>query len=217
MNNQDILKSIEFVLNQANKNNESTVDYFIPVGISNRHIHVSQADLDILFGVGYELNKLKDLKQPGQYAAKEVVTIAGPKGSIQNVRILGPVRGATQVEISKTDSFALGIKCPVRESGDLKGSGSICVIGPKGSVVLQENVIIAKRHIHMNENDAKRFNVKNGQLVNVLTSGDRSAVFTDVLVRVDKKFELECHLDTDEANACCLGREATVKIVNISL
>lgn len=223
-NNNDLLKSIEFVLNQNNcKNQECTTtnksnnENTIPVGISNRHIHLSQEDLNTLFGTGYELNKIKDLKQPGQYAAKEVVTIAGPKGSIQNVRILGPVRGVTQVEISQTDSFALGIKCPVRESGDIKGSGSVCVIGPKGSVILKENVIIAKRHIHMNENDANVLNVQNGQLVNVITSGDRSAIFTDVLVRVDKNFELECHLDTDEANACCLGREATVKIVNISL
>lgn len=227
MNNNEILKSIEFVLNQnntqtkeasvsSNANNANNTDS-IPVGISNRHIHLSQEDLNTLFGAGYELNKIKDLKQPGQYAAKEVVTIAGPKGSIQNVRILGPVRGATQVEISQTDSFSLGIKCPVRESGDIKGSGSVCVIGPKGSVILKENVIIAKRHIHMNENDAKTLNVQNGQLVNVITSGERRAIFTDVLVRVDKNFELECHLDTDEANACCLGREATVKIVNVSL
>lgn len=227
MNNNEILKSIEFVLNQnntqtkeasvsSNANNANNTDS-IPVGISNRHIHLSQEDLNTLFGAGYELNKIKDLKQPGQYAAKEVVTIAGPKGSIQNVRILGPVRGATQVEISQTDSFSLGIKCPVRESGDIKGSGSVCVIGPKGSVILKENVIIAKRHIHMNENDAKTLNVQNGQLVNVITSGERRAIFTDVLVRLDKNFELECHLDTDEANACCLGREATVKIVNVSL
>lgn len=224
MNNNEILKSIEFVLNQNNtqtkeasvSSNANNTDS-IPVGISNRHIHLSQEDLNTLFGAGYELNKIKDLKQPGQYAAKEVVTIAGPKGSIQNVRILGPVRGATQVEISQTDCFSLGIKCPVRESGDIKGSGSVCVIGPKGSVILKENVIIAKRHIHMNENDAKTLNVQNGQLVNVITSGERRAIFTDVLVRVDKNFELECHLDTDEANACCLGREATVKIVNVSL
>lgn len=221
-NHKEILKSIELVLSQNNSQSDSpkenyVISDYIPVGISNRHIHLNQEDLDTLFGCGYELNKLKDLKQPGQYAAKEVVTIAGVKGSISNVRILGPVRGATQVEISKSDSFALGIKCPVRESGDIKGSGGICIIGPKGSVVLKENVIIAKRHIHMNETDANRLNVKNGALVNVITSGDRRAIFAEVLVRVDAGFELECHFDTDEANACCLGRDAFVKLVDISL
>lgn len=226
-NNQiETLKSIELVLNKNKMQNQEDIkpniaqeklSTNIPVGISNRHIHLSQEALDILFGCGYKLNKLKDLKQPGQYAAKEVVTIAGVKGSISNVRILGPVRGATQIEISKSDSFTLGINCPVRESGDIKGSGEVCVIGPKGSLILKENVIIAKRHIHMNEADANRLNVKNNQLVDVITSGDRGVVFLDVLVRVDKNFELECHLDTDEANACCLGRDAFVKIVDINL
>lgn len=188
----------------------------IPVGVSNRHIHLSQEDLDILFGKGYDLTEMKNLKQPGQFAAKETVYIAGPKGCLFNVRVLGPVRKSSQVEISKTDSFILGIKnCPLRESGDLKGSEKICVIGPNGNVVLNENVIIAKRHIHMNSDEAKGFNVENGEMVNVITSGERKTIFGDVVVRVNDSYKLELHLDTDEANAASLSSNDNVKMINL--
>ncbi|ATD54471.1 phosphate propanoyltransferase [Clostridium chauvoei] len=199
-----------------NNNYEELLKREIPVGVSNRHIHLSQEDLDALFGKGYKLTEMKNLKQPGQFAAKETVYIAGPKGCIFNVRVLGPVRKSSQVEISKTDSFILGIKnCPLRESGDLKGSEKICVIGPKGNIILKENVIIAKIHIHMNSNEAKGFNVKNGESVNVITLGDRKTIFGDVVVRVNDSYKLELHLDTDEANAASLSSNDSVKMIEL--
>lgn len=189
----------------------------IPVGISNRHIHLSQFDLEILFGEGYQMSKLKDLKQPGQFAANETVCIAGPKGSLNSVRVLGPVRAESQVEISKTDSFTLGIKSPIRESGDLKGSADICVIGPKGSIVLKEKAIIAKRHIHMAPEDAQIFNVTNGQKVCVAISGERKGILGEVVVRVNPNYSLEFHVDTDEANGMGLSSKDTVEISTLIL
>lgn len=189
----------------------------IPVGISNRHIHLSQLDLEILFGEGYQMSKLKDLKQPGQFAANETLCIAGPKGSLNSVRVLGPVRTESQVEISKTDSFTLGIKSPIRESGDLKGSADICVIGPKGSIVLKEKAIIAKRHIHMTPEDAQIFNVTNGQKVCVAISGERKGILGEVVVRVNRNYSLEFHVDTDEANGMGLSSKDTVEISTLIL
>lgn len=189
----------------------------IPVGISNRHIHLSQLDLEILFGEGYQMSKLKDLKQPGQFAANETVCIAGPKGSLNSVRVLGPVRAESQVEISKTDSFMLGVKATVRESGDLKGSADICVIGPKGSIILKEKAIIAKRHIHMTPEDAQIFNVTNGQKVCVAISGERKGILGEVVVRVNSNYSLEFHVDTDEANGMGLSSKDTVEISTLIL
>lgn len=189
----------------------------IPVGVSNRHIHLSQLDLEILFGEGYQMSKLKDLKQPGQFAANETVCIAGPKGSLNSVRVLGPVRAESQVEISKTDSFMLGVKATVRESGDLKGSADICVIGPKGSIVLKEKAIIAKRHIHMTPEDAQIFNVTNGQKVCVAISGERKGILGEVVVRVNSNYSLEFHVDTDEANGMGLSSKDTVEISTLIL
>ncbi|WP_052356678.1 phosphate propanoyltransferase [[Clostridium] dakarense] len=199
------------------KSSEDKEKQYIPVGVSNRHIHLSQEDLETLFGKGYKLNELKQLKQPCQYAANEVVSIAGPKGYLSNVRVLGPVREESQLEISKTDGFTLGVKCPVRESGNLKGSGNMCVIGPKGSIILKEKVIIAKRHIHMNTDEANKFNVFNGQTVSIVTTGERKVAFGEVLVRVHSGFSLECHLDVDEANACGLSSGDSVEIKHLSL
>lgn len=173
----------------------------VPIGISNRHIHLSQKDLDVLFGEGYSLTKKVDLKQPGQFASNETVTIRGPKGEFEKVRILGPVRKESQIEISRTDSFRLGLKALVRESGDLEGTSAIEVIGPKGVVKLPYGAIIALRHIHMTPEDAQIMGIKDKDIVEVQISGQRSGVLGDVLVRVSQSYKLEMHVDMDEANA----------------
>lgn len=173
----------------------------IPTGVSNRHVHLSQQDIEALFGPGYQLTPIKELKQPGQFAAKECVTIVGPKGSIQRVRVLGPARPQTQLEVSKADCYALGIKAPVRESGDLTGSADALLVGAAGYCHLDSKVICAQRHIHMNQQDAVRFQVENGQRVKVRAGGGCGVVFEQVVVRVSPSYALEFHIDTDEANA----------------
>ncbi|KFZ22129.1 propanediol utilization phosphotransacylase [Thermotoga neapolitana LA10] len=186
----------------------------IIVGVSNRHVHLSREDLETLFGKGYELTPVKELRQPGQYAAKETVTIVGPKGAIENVRVLGPVRKETQVEISRTDAFRLGVRPPVRDSGDLEGTPGIVIIGPNGILVKEKGVIIAKRHIHMHPKDAEHYGVKDKDIVKVIVeSGDRRLIFDDVLIRVREDFALEFHVDTDEANAAMLNTGDLVYIV----
>lgn len=186
----------------------------VPVGVSNRHIHLSVSDLETLFGKGYELTPIKDLSQPGQFACKETLTIVGPSlRPIENVRVLGPVRKASQVEISRTDSFTLKVKPPVRESGDIAGSSPITIIGPKGVVTLKEGCIIANRHIHMSTDEGAAFGLSDGQYVDVEVSGERRTKFYDVQVRVHKDFRLEMHIDTDDANAAGIGNGAKVKIV----
>ncbi len=184
----------------------------VPVGISNRHIHLSQQDLETLFGPGYELTVRNDLSQTGQYAAEETVTVEGPKSSMANVRILGPTRKDTQIEISRTDSFALGLKPPVRDSGFLDGSPGVTLIGPKGKVTLDQGVIIAQRHIHMTEAEAESFGVKDKELVSVRVGGERGVTFENVLVRVRNDFVLEMHIDTDEANAAILSNGQLVEV-----
>ncbi len=186
----------------------------IPVGVSNRHIHLCREDIDTLFGKGYQLTPFKDLSQPGQYACKELLTIVGPSlKPIENVRVLGPERRRSQVEISRTDSFTLKVKPPVRESGNIVGSAAITLIGPKGVVTLDEGCIIANRHIHMGVEDGKKFGVKDGDFVTVDATGERRTRFYDVQVRVDESFCLEMHLDTDDANAAGLKNGSKVKIV----
>ena len=185
----------------------------IPVGVSNRHIHLSAEHVDILFGKGYELTPIKDLSQPGQFACKETLTIVGPSlRPIENVRVLGPVRSASQVEISRTDSFTLKVKPPVRESGDIAGSAPITIIGPKGVVTLKEGCIIANRHIHMSLEEGSAFGLKDGDYVDVDVQGERRTKFYDVQVRVNKAFSLEMHIDTDDANAAGIGNGARVTI-----
>ncbi len=179
--------------------------YKIPIGVSNRHVHVKQSDLEVLFGEGYQLTKKSDLKQPGQYASNEIVTIRGPKGEFEKVRILGPVRNTTQVEISKTDSFRMGIKPPIRESGDLENTPGIELVGPKGTVKLDSGAIIALRHIHMSPKHAQVLGVEDKDLVEVETFGERRCILGDVRVRVSEQFDLEMHVDVDEANACNLN------------
>lgn len=186
----------------------------IPVGVSNRHIHLSKNDLEVLFGEGYELTPIKDLSQPGQYACKEQLTIIGPSmRPIENVRVLGPVRKNSQVEISMTDSYVLKVKPPVRESGSIKGSAPIRIVGPKGVVELSEGCIIANRHIHMSPDEARVFGLSDGDYVDVDVNGKRRTRWFDVQVRVHKDFRLEMHVDTDDANSAGIGNGFKVTIV----
>ncbi|PAE21523.1 propanediol utilization protein [Bacillus sp. 7504-2] len=178
---------------------------YVPIGVSNRHIHLKQEDLEILFGAGYQLTKWKDLQQPGQFAAKETVTIVGNKGELEHVRILGPVRNITQVEISRTDSFKLGVSAPVKESGKIAGTPGILLKGPCGELEVTEGVIVAFRHIHVPPHFAEKFQLKDKELVEVELGGERKTIFKNVLIRVSEKYVLEMHLDTDEANAAGVG------------
>lgn len=179
-------------------------DFAIPLGISGRHVHLSKMYTEILFGTGYTLNIDRPLSQPGQFAAKERVCIAGPKGSFANVCVLGPFREHSQIEISRSDARALGINPPVRMSGELAGSADLCVIGSAGNQLFKEKIIIARRHIHMTPQDASRFGVSDGDVVSVESSGVRACTFHGVVIRVSADFRLELHLDTDEACAADL-------------
>ena len=174
----------------------------IPIGISARHLHISQEHLDILYGKGHQLKPVKDLGQPGQYACEETVDLVTEKGSFKKVRILGPVRPKTQVELALTDAMKLGLKIPVRDSGDHTGSPGLTIVGPQGEVKLEAGVIAACRHIHMTPTDATAYGVKDKQFVSVRVGDeDRCLIFDKVLVRVHDTFALEMHLDTDEGNA----------------
>src|SRR5699024_3706193 len=186
-------------------------DHSIPVGISNRHIHLSQVDLNKLFGENYQLTPLKDLSQPGQYACKETVMLCGPKGCISKVRILGPIREQSQVEILQSDTFKLGVRGELRLSGHLENTPGMTVVGPKGSVELTEGVIVAKRHIHMLPQEAQRFGVTDGQSVSIEFMGERGGILNNVIVRAKENSGLECHIDTEEANA--LGVKPGTKII----
>lgn len=169
---------------------------------SARHLHVSKEDLETLFGEGYQLTEKKALSQPGQFACEERVQVVGPKSSFAAVSILGPTRNATQVELSATDARSIGITAPIRESGDVAGSGACKLVGPKGEVELKEGVIVAKRHIHATPEDAEKYNLKDNQVVSVKVETDgRSLIFGDVVVRVSPSYSLAMHIDTDEANA----------------
>lgn len=209
MVNEELLKLVtQKVMEKINEYNA----YKIPIGVSNRHVHVTQEDLETLYGKGFQLTKKSDLKQPGQYASNETVIIRGPKGEFDRVRILGPVRKQSQIEISRTDSFRLGIRPPVRESGDLSGTPGLEMIGPKGTVFLPQGAIIALRHIHMTPQQADAMGVKDKDIVEVETFGERCGIFGDVLIRVSDQFSLEMHVDVDEANACALGNDDYVMI-----
>lgn len=190
-----------------------TVDSGVPLGISNRHIHLSQQEINKLFGTGYQLTELKALSQPGQYACKETVTICGPRGVIEKVRVLGPARPATQVEVMTGDCFKLGLKAPVRQSGDIRNTPGITIIGAAGSAEIDEGVIVAQRHIHMSPEDAHQYNVTDGERVMIKLNGERGGVFDNVVIRVSKEFRLECHLDVEEANAMGLNSKSKVYII----
>ena len=186
----------------------------IIVETSARHLNVSQADLETLFGAGYQLTPKKDLSQPGQYACAERVDVVGPKKTLTGVSILGPVRKETQVEISLTDARSIGVAAPIRESGDTAGSGACKLVGPCGEVELAQGVIAAKRHIHMTPADAAEMAVKDKDVVCVKVETDgRSTIFGDVVVRVNENFALAMHIDTDESNAAACGRNQMGEIV----
>lgn len=210
---QETVEKITKLVMEAMNRISLNTGFEVPVGVSARHIHLTQKDVEILFGKGYELTKKKEL-MGGQYAANEMVTIVGIKlRAIENVRILGPVRKASQVEISATDAIKLGIKAPIRESGDLKGSAPISVVGPKGVIYLEEGCIIAKRHIHMSPTDAKTAGVNNGDIVSVQSENERGTIFNHVQIRVDDSYTLEMHIDTDEANAAKIATGDKMKII----
>lgn len=202
---------LEAVENQ--KKAEDGPGYMVPIGVSARHVHLTQEHVEVLFGPGYQLTKKKEL-MGGQFASNEVVTLVGVKlRAIENVRILGPVRSKSQVEISATDSVKLGVKAPIRESGNVEGSSPIAIVGPKGALYLKEGCIIAKRHIHMAPEDAQAAGVHDGQTVSVKADNERGTIFNHVQIRVDDSFTLEMHIDTDEANAARIATGDTVRII----
>ena len=213
MEQQTVEMITQMVLQTISKMEEKTGGYQVPVGVSARHIHLTQEHVETLFGEGYRLTKKKDL-MGGQYACNETVTVVGIKlRAIENVRVLGPVRKASQLEISATDAMKLGVAAPIRESGNIAGSAAVAVVGPKGVIYLNEGCIIAKRHIHMAPKDAMAAGVHDGDIVSVKADNERGTVFNHVQIRVDDSFTLEMHIDTDEANASKIATGDTVRII----
>ena len=213
MENNNIELITRLVMEAMEQKDNSSNGYVVPIGVSARHIHLTQEHVEILFGEGYQLTKKKEL-MGGQFASNELVTIVGLKlRAIENVRVLGPVRSKSQVEISATDAIRLGVKAPIRPSGDIKGSAAIAVVGPKGVVYLNEGCIIAQRHIHMAPKDAMAAGVKDGDVVAVKADNERGTVFNHVQIRVDDSFTLEMHIDTDEANAAKIATGQTVTVI----
>lgn len=187
---------------------------YAPVGVSMRHVHLSRQDLDVLFGTGYELHPLRELVQPGQFAAQEQVTLHGPKGRLEKVRIIGPVRKETQVELSLTDALSIGMKnLPVRMSGQLKDTPGIRIVGPAGELTTSGGTIVAARHLHLSEEQARAFHVHDGQVVSVKVDGERPVILERVICRTGKGHELEFHVDTDEANTCLLKNGDMVQVL----
>lgn len=216
MDNSNVELITKMVLEAVEKKKaaQSEVGFLVPIGVSARHIHLTQEHVEILFGEGYHLTKFKEL-MGGQFASNEKVTIVGLKlRAIENVRVLGPVRKNTQVEISATDAISLGVKAPIRESGNIAGSAPIAIIGPKGAIYLNEGCIVAKRHIHMAPKDAMAAGVHDGDIVSVKADNERGTIFNNVQIRVDDSFTLEMHIDTDEANAAQIKSGDTVRIVS---
>ena len=215
MDNSNVALITKLVLEAVEKQKASDdAGYLVPIGVSARHIHLTQEHVEVLFGKGYQLTKRKEL-MGGQFASNETVTIVGIKlRAIENVRVLGPVRKQTQVEISATDAIKLGVKAPIRESGNIAGSAPIAVVGPKGALYLNEGCIIAMRHIHMSPRDAMAAGVHDGDIVSVKADNERGTIFNHVKIRVDDSFTLEMHIDTDEANAAKIATGDTVRILS---
>lgn len=217
---QDVKKLTDILIenfknNSTSQEKKEIIDYKsmqVSVGVSGRHLHISKDHMEILFGRGYELTPMKYLSQPGQFAAKEQLTICGPKGVFEKVRIIGPCRNITQVEILQSDAFKLGIEPKIRLSGDLDDTPGLTIIGPKGSVMLEKGAIVAQRHIHMNPEQAKAFGVVDGQVVSVMVAGIRGAILQNMLIRADENGYLDCHIDMEEANALglCNGSKVTI-------
>lgn len=185
----------------------------VSVGVSGRHVHLSQEDLEALFGAGYELTPIKELSQPGQFAAKETVTLVGPKGVIERVRVLGPVRPSTQVEVLRGDTFKLGVPACVRMSGKLEGTPGVTLAGPHGTVALSQGVIVAARHIHMTCDEAAKRGLHDGQVVSIAFGGERGGRLDNVVVRANNTSALDCHIDTEEANAFGIKNGSVVEII----
>lgn len=190
-----------------------TMGYMVKVGISNKHLHLSQEHLEILFGKGAQLTVKKELGQPGQFAAEECVDIVGPKKTLSHVRVLGPVRKETQVELALTDARGIGIKAPVRESGKLDGTPGCTLVGPCGEVELDHGVIAAMRHVHLSAAEAEEAGVKDKDIVCLKVEGERGLIFDNVLIRSGEGHAAECHLDTDEGNAAGLANDVMVEII----
>ncbi|WP_276949880.1 phosphate propanoyltransferase [Acetatifactor muris] len=213
MEQQTVEMITQMVLETIGRMEERSNGYQVPVGVSARHIHLTQEHVETLFGEGYHLTKKKDL-MGGQYACNETVTVVGLKlRAIENVRVLGPVRKASQLEISATDAMKLGVAAPVRESGNIAGSAPVAVVGPKGVIYLKEGCIIAMRHIHMSPADAAAAGVHDGDIVSVRADNERGTVFNQVKIRVNDSFTLEMHIDTDEANASKIKTGDRVTII----
>jgi Propanediol utilization protein len=205
--------SFENLIDKVIDRIQNELDSSFEVEASGRHVHLSRKELDALFGTGYELTKVKDLSQPGQYASKERLTVVGPKGAFHNVVILGPVRKESQVEISLTDCLQLGVKAPIRESGDIEGTPGIVLVNGDKSVSLDKGLIVAKRHVHMTPEDAEKIGVKNHDIVKVKVEGARPLIFDDVVIRVSPKFATYMHIDYDEANACGFSKGIRGRII----
>lgn len=195
---------VEEVVKRIQQQQQNTFE----VEASGRHVHLSRQEIDALFGPGYQLTKVKDLSQPGQFVCKERITVAGPKGLFQNVVILGPERSESQVEVSMTDTRILGINAPVRESGKTEGTPCVTLMNGSAVVTLSHGLIVAKRHIHMTPEDALKNKVSNSQIVQVKVEGTRPLIFDDVVVRISPRFATYMHIDYDEANACGLTKGA---------
>ncbi|TJY43109.1 phosphate propanoyltransferase [Cohnella pontilimi] len=185
----------------------------VPVGVSARHLHLTQEHVEILFGAGAKLTEFRPLSQPGQFAANETVEVHGPKGSFPKVRILGPVRRATQLEVSRTDAFALGAKPPVRESGNIAGTPGFRIVGPAGEVTVEQGMIVAARHIHFHTSDAGKWGISDKQLLKVRVGGERGVMFENVIARVSDQYALDMHIDTDEGNAAGVSTGEYAEIV----
>lgn len=185
----------------------------VPIEVSHRHIHLSQAEVNQLFGPGHRLRPHRPLSQTSQFAAHEVVTVRGPKGTLDGVRLVGPPRSAAQVELSRTDARVLGIDAPLRDSGRLEGTPGVTLVGPAGSVSLPQGVIVQQRHIHASPEDGQRYGLANGDVRRVKVGGERGLVFDNVLVRIQPAFVWRLHLDTDEANAAGVRGGETAEII----
>ncbi len=207
MNNLLVEDIIDEVIKRVKK------EAFIEVEASGKHVHLCEEHINILFGRDYQLNRVKDLSQPGQYACKERVTITGPKGSLKNVVVLGPARKSTQVEISLTDATVLGIKAPVKESGKIEGTPGITISTERATLTIDKGVIVAKRHIHITPEDAEKFGVKDKEVIQAKVYGNRPLIFDDVVIRVSPDFRTYMHIDYDEANACGFTKGTLCRIV----